>query len=159
MPTSRFIISTPPQTSAPFDAYIIYFDSSALVKLVMEEEGSETVALLWDRAAWPVSNALSYPEVRAALAAARRDKRLTERSLNTSKQEWETYWGDINAVEPYEQLLHEAGDVAESYRLKGYDAVHLATAMRFLPELVIMVTWDRRLREAALQAGLRISPP
>ncbi len=152
------IISPPPQTSAPFDDYIIYFDSSALVKRVAEEEGSETVTLLWDRAAWPVSSALAYPEVRAALAAARRNKRLTERSLNAAKKQWESYWGNIKVVEPYEQLLKEAGDVAEVYGLKGYDAVHLASAVRFPPELVIMVTWDRRLREASLQAGMRIAP-
>lgn len=81
--------------------------------------------------------------------------------MNTAKQQWETYWGDIMAVEPYEQLLHEAGDAAEVYGLKGYDAVHLATAVRLSPdspELTVMVTWDRRLREAALQAGLRIAP-
>ena len=54
---------------------IVYFDSSAFVKLVVEEEGSDLAAALWDGCDVAVSSRLAYPEVRAALAAAGRADR------------------------------------------------------------------------------------
>ena len=42
---------------------IVYFDSSAFVKLVVEEEGSDLAAALWDGCDAAVSSRLVYPEV------------------------------------------------------------------------------------------------
>lgn len=75
-----------------------------------------------------------------------------------AKKEWEIYWNNLRVVEASRPLLATAGDLAEIHRLRGYDAVHLASALCFPPSRVIMVTWDGRLREAALSAGLRIAP-
>lgn len=55
---------------------IVYFESSAFVKLLAEEEGSDLAAALWDGCDAAVSSRLAYPEVRAALAAAERAGRL-----------------------------------------------------------------------------------
>src|ERR1035437_3695979 len=55
---------------------IVYFDSSAFVKVVVEGDGGEVAATLWDGCDAAVSSRLAYPEVRAALAAAGRAHRL-----------------------------------------------------------------------------------
>ena len=55
---------------------IVYFDSSALVKLLVEEDGTDLVAQLWDGCDAALSSRLAYPEVRAALAAAYRNHTL-----------------------------------------------------------------------------------
>ena len=47
---------------------IVYFDSSAFVKLVVEGKGSDLAAARWDGCDAAVSSRLAYPEVRAALA-------------------------------------------------------------------------------------------
>jgi hypothetical protein len=52
---------------------LVYFDSSALVKLVVEEAGSQLAAELWDGCDAALASRLAYPEVRAALAAAARN--------------------------------------------------------------------------------------
>jgi predicted nucleic acid-binding protein len=52
----------------------VYFDSSALVKLVVQEEGSDLAADLWDSCDAALASRLAYPEVRAALAAAGRKR-------------------------------------------------------------------------------------
>lgn len=44
-------------------------DSSAFVKLLIEEEGSDLAARLWDRCDAAIPSRMAYPEVRAALAA------------------------------------------------------------------------------------------
>jgi predicted nucleic acid-binding protein len=53
-------------------------------------------------------------------------------------------------------LTQRAGGHAEDLGLRGYDAVHLATAMEIGDEDVVMVTWDADLREAARQMGLAV---
>ena len=56
---------------------ITYVDTSTLLKLVVEEPGSERASTIWTSADAVASVALIVVEVRAALAAARRGRRLT----------------------------------------------------------------------------------
>ena len=55
---------------------VAYFDASALVKLVIEEAGSDDAAALWDGADLVMASRIVHAEVRAALAAAHRARRL-----------------------------------------------------------------------------------
>lgn len=43
--------------------------------------------------------------------------------------------------------------------LRSLDAIHLATALAFGPELAGMVVYDQRLRDAARAAGITIHSP
>jgi uncharacterized protein len=63
---------------------LVYFDSSALVKLVVEEVGSALAADIWDGCDAALSSRLAYPEVRAALAAAGRNHDLDQADLASS---------------------------------------------------------------------------
>jgi hypothetical protein len=56
---------------------VVYFDSSALVKLLISEEGSDLVEELWDGCDSAVSSRLAYPEACAALAAVERRNLMT----------------------------------------------------------------------------------
>jgi uncharacterized protein len=55
------------------------------------------------------------------------------------------------------QLARDAGDLAERFALRGYDAVHLASALS-AGGPVTLVTWDGDLRSAAEQNGCAIAP-
>ena len=57
---------------------IAYFDTSALLPLLIDEPGSERAGRLWDEADHVVSVRLIYVEARAALAQARRLERLAD---------------------------------------------------------------------------------
>ena len=78
---------------------LVYFDSSALVKLVVEEAGSDLVADLWNGCDAALSSRLAYPEVRAALAAAGRNNDLDDHDLTAAEEAWEEYWNAIRPVE------------------------------------------------------------
>ena len=78
---------------------LVYFDSSALVKLVVEEDGSDVAAELWDGCDAALASRLAYPEVRAALAAACRNHDLSEHDLDTAEQAWEQHWAAVRPVE------------------------------------------------------------
>jgi uncharacterized protein len=56
------------------------------------------------------------------------------------------------------ELALAGGDIAERYTLRGYDAVHLATALSISPTDVAVVTWDHDLARAAVAAGRAVVP-
>jgi uncharacterized protein len=137
---------------------LVYFDSSALVKLVVEETGTELVAELWDGCDAALASRLAYPEVRAALAAAARNHDLDSGKLAAAEGAWEEYWHAVRAVELTPAVTQHAGDLAREHDLRGADAVHLASALAIGdPDLVVAV-WDRRLHSGARAAGTRVAP-
>ncbi len=137
---------------------IVYFDSSALVKLFVNEDGSALALQLWDNCDRAVSSRLAYPEVRAALAAAHRNRRLTSRRLAAAEESWEAIWSGTVPIELTETLERTAGRLAGQYALSGADSVHLAGALAIGPSDVVVAAWDRRLRDAASAAGLATAP-
>jgi uncharacterized protein len=137
---------------------IVYFDASALVKLLTDEPGSDLSAQLWDGCDAPVASRLAYPEVRAALAAAGRNHDLDDASLAAAEADWEQYWAAVRPVELTRAVERQAGHLARQHALRGADAVHLASVLAIGdPDLVIAV-WDRRLHTGATAAGLRVAP-
>jgi uncharacterized protein len=137
---------------------VAYFDSSALVKLVIDEPGSDDAALLWDGADAVVTSRVAHPEVRAALAAAHRDGRIDEEGHRVAKTEWEAFQQALRLVELTSQLEADAGDLAERHALSGLDAIHLASALTLTGLSIIVATWDARLLHAAQSAGLTSLP-
>lgn len=137
---------------------IVYFDSSAFVKLVIEEHGSELAAALWDGCDAAVSSRLAYPEVRAALAAAGRAHRLDPVGKWHAAAAWEGYWSATRAVELSESVTRRAGELASQHALRGADAVHLASVLAVGAEDTVFAVWDQRLRDGARAAGVHLAP-
>lgn len=137
---------------------IVYFDSSALVKLLIEEEGTALVERLWDECDLAVSSRLAYSEVRAALAASNRNHDLDDEALADAGSLWGDYWAAVRPVELTEWVEQEAGELAERHGLRGADAVHLASALALEHDQLIVAAWDQRLRDGALAAGLAVAP-
>jgi len=131
---------------------IAYYDTSAVVPLLIAEPGSTRAATLWDAASRAVSVRLVYPETRAALAQAQRLGRLTAGILRRAVTEFDALFEEIDVVEVDDALARRAGDLAEFHGLRGYDAVHLAAAQRVqVPEFVLLAGDDELLRAAAAE--------
>jgi predicted nucleic acid-binding protein len=62
----------------------------------------------------------------------------------------------LEAIDPAWQIVQRAGGLAEQHALRGYDAVHLATALEVLGEDDVLVTWDDDLARAAQATGLAV---
>ena len=105
---------------------ILYLDTSSLVKLYVQEDGSHDVRRLVDDAAVVATSMVAYPEVRAALARRRRDRTLGPPDFTAAKRAFETDWPSYLAIQVTPAICREAGDYAERYRLRGFDAIHLA---------------------------------
>lgn len=135
---------------------LAYFDSSAFVKLLVEEEGSVVAVQVWDQCDAVVSSRLAYPEVRAALAAAGRTARLGQRAQSRAERAWESFWAATRPVELTEAVGTVAGDLARAHALRGADAVHLASARAIGSTDLLFLAWDRRLLDGARAAGLAV---
>jgi predicted nucleic acid-binding protein len=135
-----------------------YFDSSALVKLVVEEDGSDEAAALWDGADVVLSSRVAHAEVRAALAAARRAGRLTDRQFADAKELWAVLWSALRVVGVSADLGRLSGDLAEEHALSGFVAIHLASALLVEADDLTIATWDSRLSAGAHRMAVATLP-
>ena len=136
---------------------IAYFDTSAVVPLLIDEPGSARATSLWDGADRVVSVRLLYPETRAALAQAERLGRLTARQLRGTVTEFDSLFEVIDLVEVDHVLAVRAGELAEARRLRGYDAVHLAAAERVRDPDIVVIAGDGVLLDAAADEGMAVA--
>jgi len=111
-------------------------------------------AELWGSAYPAASSILAYPEGRAALAAARRVGRLDENAHAKALVAFEELYAELVTIGVDQELARSAAEHAERLGLRGYDAVHLATALELGDEEIVLVTWDRDLASAADRVGL-----
>ena len=126
---------------------------------MFDEPGSDLATELWDRAESVVSSQLAYPEARAAAAAAHRGRRITSATLRRAVDRIDELCAELDVISLDPDLAHTAGDLAEAHGLRGYDAVHLATALSIDADSMLLATWDGDLARAALAAGCSVSPP
>jgi hypothetical protein len=133
---------------------IVYFDTSAIVPILIEEPSSMVASRLWDEADRVVSSRLVYPESRAALAMARRLDRIDERGLREAVDDFESLHDQLDMIEVTEGLIREAGGLAEELSLRGYDAVHLASARLVDDPEMVLAAGDQSLLAAARAVGI-----
>lgn len=140
---------------------IIYFDSSALVKRYVEEQGSSDVLDWMDDSDLTGTALVTRAEIAAAITRA---TRLHHVSLEHSRKSLEVFraeWSGLHRLPVTEALVARADGLACEHNLPGYDAIHLASALTWqdLIELpVTVVTYDRELAAAARASGMAVLP-
>ena len=148
---------------------IYFLDSSALVKRYISETGSNWVCNLFDPS-------LGNQFFIAAIAGVEIVSAITRRAKNGGiniadaiavrdqfKQDFQT---EYQIIEISDKIINSAINIAESYALRGYDAVQLASG-RELNILCIanglngvnFVSADNNLNTAAMGEGLIIKNP
>ncbi|MDA8044464.1 MAG: type II toxin-antitoxin system VapC family toxin [Actinomycetota bacterium] len=132
----------------------MYFDTSAIVPIIIDEPSSTVASRLWDEADRVVSSRLVYVEGRAALARARRLDRIDERGLREAVDDFESLHDQLDVIEVTEGIVREAGALAEQLSLRGYDAVHLASARLVDDAEMVLAAGDQSLLVAARTIGL-----
>lgn len=136
---------------------ITYVDTSTLLKLLVEEEGSDRAALLWEAADSLASVSLIVVEARSALAAATRGGRLTKAQQAQAKRGLSALVSDLHLAAVSADLIDRAADLAEAEALRGHDAIHLAAALHV--EAAVLTSADEDLCRAAARNGLLVANP
>lgn len=133
---------------------IAYFDTSAIVPLLVDEVGTPAAGEIWDRADRLVSVRLAHVEARAALAQAARVGRISAQHLKSSVRALDGLLAQVDLIEIDDDLIRQAGHLAEARGLRAYDAVHLAAASRVADVDLVVVSGDRALLTAATALGM-----
>jgi predicted nucleic acid-binding protein len=127
-----------------------YLDSSALVKLVLEEDGSEALHTFMEGRVGEMSTAaLARTEVARAVAAHGPEK------LGDASR----LLGTCSEITLSRHLLDRAGALAYELGLRSLDAIHLAAAEQIRPYLSVVITYDQRLASAARAQGYEVVTP
>ncbi len=136
----------------------LYLDTSALVKLYVEEQGRAALVRAAGDAEVVATSMVAYVEARAAFARRRREGVLAPADYRRSVRDLGKDWSRYLRLEVTETLVLAAGRIAGRYRLRAYDAVHLASALLMQSQAgrVIFACFDTGLNRAARRAGLSL---
>ncbi len=127
---------------------VVYLDSSAIVKLVRAEAESLALVAYLTQHSDRVSSALARTEV--VRAAQTHDSATIERASAVI--------AGFQLIPLDDGILDDAGLLAP-ISVRSLDAIHLATARLLGPDLVALVTYDRRMAAAAMALNLQTMSP
>jgi predicted nucleic acid-binding protein len=140
---------------------ILYLDTSALVKrYVIETESKEVIALI-EQADTVGSVALTRVEMAATLAKAVRQRWVEQKDAENAWQDFLEHWLSFTRLSITPTTLERASRLAWEHGLRGYDALHFASALIWQETLetpITMATFDRELWRAAQSSGMTVWP-
>ena len=137
---------------------ILYLDTSALVKVYVEETRSAEVRENCKRAEGLATSRIAYAEARAAFARKLREKGLSRAGYHSVVNDLDQDWDDYFIVDVSEGVVRAAGILAENHALRGADAIHLASAVALSKqagESIMFLCFDGHLATAAGKEGMR----
>jgi predicted nucleic acid-binding protein len=97
---------------------------------------------------------IAYVEARAAFG-----RRLSPADRRRARADLDRDWSRYLKIEVTEPLIREAAAVADTYRLRGYDAMHLAAARALRERRIGAITfgsWDHEQEDAASRDGFAL---
>ncbi len=139
-----------------------YLDTSALVKRLVKEKGSQFVTELV-AGGDPVATAkIAYAEVYAGLTRIMRERDLSASEYALAYRSFEEEWRTYVRVDLADEVLLLARDLIQRRPLRGFDAIHLASALilgKALGEEMTFIASDARLLRAAEAEKLAVMNP
>ena len=145
-----------------------FFDTSALVKLYLEEEGSAWVREIADPERGNTIHIahITGPETIAAFFRKVRTQEISNsQALQAASDFKEEFVSRFEIVEIKQDIIDLAMTLAQRHGLRGYDSVQLAAAVSVFAQSVDgddppeFVSADSRLNEAAAAEGMAAREP
>ncbi|OLT10729.1 hypothetical protein BJF78_05390 [Pseudonocardia sp. CNS-139] len=127
---------------------MIYFDTSALLKLVRKEPGSdELVTYIGDRTDFLSSKLLVVESRRGVL---REDVGMLPRV--------DLFLSRIDTISISDAIIESASRLTDRH-LRSLDAIHIATALVVREEIEVLLSYDKRLLAVAEAHGIPTAAP
>ena len=140
---------------------ILFCDTSALLKLFIDEQGSEGMSKARSSSQGIAVCRITWAESMAAFAQRTRFQGASQSGLAQARSMFEQAWPDFVIADVTHPLVEKAGMYAEAFGLRGYDSVQLAAAHNLHEQLDLPLTFacfDRRLNQAAQLLQLEVLP-
>jgi len=131
---------------------IVYLDTSSLVKLYVLEEDSHAVEKLVESSDVVATSLIAYAEARSAFARRLREDVFSVEEYRLILSRFDQDWDNCLKIGITGELVRRAGDLAEKHGLRGFDAIHLSSAISFREELSFPVYFscsDKKLQNAS----------
>lgn len=136
---------------------LAYLDTSILVKLYVQEPDSQRVAELVEETKAAATSLVACAEARAAFARLHREGAFSPEEYDRLVSAFRKDWVEYLMVYPTQEVVFRAGALAEKHGLRGFHAIHLASALTLRDELsrrIVFSSADRKLQEASTAEGL-----
>jgi predicted nucleic acid-binding protein len=140
---------------------ILYMDTSALLKKYFKEPGSTEVISKWKEADGIVISSVGYAETVASVHRKKREVNIRAERFRRVLSSFQKDWKSFIRVEVNDNLNEAIDKIIAKYPLRGFDAIHLASALiahKRLSEDFLFVCFDRNLIQAAQMEGLETLP-
>ena len=140
---------------------ILFCDTSALLKLFIDEQGSESMINARSSSKGIAVCRITWAESMAALAQRTRFNGTNQSGLAQARSIFEQAWPGFVIADITQPLVEKAGVFAEAFALRGYDSVQLAAAHQLHEQFALPLTFacfDRRLNQAAKLLKLELLP-
>jgi len=132
------------------------------VKRYFREPYSDDVLSRWKSATQIVTSSVAYAETMASMYRKKRETDLADTLIRKIADIFHQDWESFIRVEVNDRLNGYIDRVVERYPLRGFDTIHLASAIVIherLPEDFVFACFDDKLARAAQPEGLEIFPP
>ncbi len=137
---------------------LVFADTSALIKLFLKEPDSPAVIELTSTGVVCVCR-IAWAEAMAAFSRRAREQPADTELIDHAKRTFTRHWRRLSIVDVSQSVVERAGDYADAFALRGYDAVQLAAAQELasaLPDATTFACFDVRLNKAARALGMLV---
>lgn len=136
---------------------ILFCDTSALLKLYLHEDESDTVAQQASASSAVAVSRIAWAEAMSGMARKAREQTQDASTIFLARQTVAADWPRFVKLEVTQTLVELAGDYAEAFALRAYDSIQLASVRTLhleLPGEVRFACYDSRLVKAARVLGI-----
>lgn len=140
---------------------ILYFDTSALMKLFVDERHSDTMRSTSLASTRLIVSQLTWAEMCAGMSLKQRTGQVEAQLAATALQELREQWPRYYRLGIDGNLVATAGELALRFGLRAYDSVQLASAQRAHEQLGTNLTFccfDQQLNAAASALAITVLP-
>ncbi len=137
---------------------MLYCDTSALLKLYIEETHSDSLKSQVAEAHAVAACRIAWAEAYAALARRAREVPTDRPVIEVAKTALAADWPHYVVLEVSQSVVERAGDYADTFALRGYDSVQLAAAFeagQIAQTTIDFACFDVRLNKAAQLLGMK----
>ena len=136
-----------------------YFDTSALIKSYIEEEGSDKVKSIIDSATEIFVSSITSLECNSTIRRLLLEKSITETSYNLLRKKIEQDFQDFRIIPLTTRIEHLAKDYIHQFQLKTLDSIQLASCSSVLEDIHSFVLSDEKLLSSAKRLRIPILNP